>query len=77
MKPEEMTSKIDFKLVSEYLRTVGCCKICVLRFLNPNIDDFLDLEYSFKSVNIAAVNYFYIYRDDRINYRKESYMKLL
>lgn len=77
MKPEEMSSKIDFKLVSEYLRTVGCCKICVLRFLKPNIDDFLDLEYSFKSVNIDAVNRFYIYRDEIINYRKESKTKLL
>lgn len=54
MKSENMSSKLDFKLVSEYLRTAGCCWICVLRFLKPGIDDFLDLEYAFKSVNIFA-----------------------
>lgn len=52
MKPQAMSEKIDFKLVSDYLHDTGCCKICVLRFLKPNIDDFLEVDYALKNVNI-------------------------
>lgn len=46
-----MKSESDLKLFSDYLIDVGCCKICVLRFLDPKIDDFLDVENSLKKVN--------------------------
>ena len=52
MENERMNSEVDFKLVSDYLFSVSCCRICVLRFLKPNIDDFLDVAGSLKSVNI-------------------------
>lgn len=47
-----MSDKIDFKLVSEYLFDIGCCRICVLRFLKPVIDDFLEVDYALKKVRI-------------------------
>lgn len=34
---------MDLKVLSEYLTSIGCCSICVLRFLNPRIDDFFDV----------------------------------
>ena len=46
-----MKSESDLKLFSDYLIDVGCCRICVLRFLDPKIDDFLDVENSLKKVN--------------------------
>lgn len=46
-----MSEQIDIKLLSEYLRDVGCCRVCVLRFLKPNIDDFLDVETALGNVN--------------------------
>lgn len=55
MKPQVMSCEIDFKLVSEFLFNAGCCKICVLRFLKPEIDDFLDVENSFESVNFHNI----------------------
>lgn len=54
MKTEEMGSLVDFKIVSKYLFEVGCCKVCVLRFLKPNIDDFLDLEAALKNVKYSV-----------------------
>lgn len=52
MKPKAMSEKINFELVSEFLLGIGCCRICVLRFLKPNIDDFLEVDYALKKVNI-------------------------
>ncbi|CRL04278.1 CLUMA_CG017376, isoform A [Clunio marinus] len=40
---------MDFLLISDFLDEIGCCRICTLRFLKPNIDDFLDVENSLKS----------------------------
>ncbi|CRL04294.1 CLUMA_CG017392, isoform A [Clunio marinus] len=43
---------MDFILISDFLDEIGCCRICTLRFLKPNIDDFLDVENSLKSKGI-------------------------
>lgn len=51
MKPVVTNSESDWKLISDFLFEAGCCRVCVLRFLDPNIDDFLDVEKSLKSVN--------------------------
>lgn len=45
-----MSYRYDFKLISDYLFDIGCCEICVLRFLKPNVDDFLDVTKSFQKV---------------------------
>lgn len=46
-----MSVRIDNNLISDYLFDIGCCEICVLRFLKPNVDDFLDIEKSFQKVS--------------------------
>jgi hypothetical protein len=51
-----MKSESDVKLLSDYLSDVGCCRICVLRFLDPNIDDFLDVENSLLKVSFPDVH---------------------
>lgn len=51
-----MKSESDFKSLSEYLTEIGCCRTCVLRFLKPNIDDFLDVEKSLENVNKKLQN---------------------
>jgi hypothetical protein len=46
-----MKDESDLNLLSDYLTDVGCCRICVLRFLDPKIDDFLDVDSALKKVN--------------------------
>lgn len=48
---------MDFNLVGEYLNDVGCCRTCVLRFLKPNIDDFLDVDYALRKF-VSLINLF-------------------
>lgn len=49
-----MSIRYDFKLISDYLFEIGCCEICVLRFLKPNVDDFLDVTKSFQKVSLFS-----------------------
>jgi hypothetical protein len=65
-------SESDFKLISDYLFEIGCCRICVLRFLNPNIDDFLDVENSLKSVNTKVKLNSFLCCSTQTDYRKMS-----
>lgn len=51
MKSETMNSDDDSDAIIEFLLTIGCCRICVLRFLKPNIDDFLNVDDSWKKVS--------------------------
>lgn len=46
--------KLESKILSDYLFDIGCCEICVLRFLRASIDDFLDVQSTFQKVNKLA-----------------------
>lgn len=45
-----MDISIDKTELSNYLSEAGCCQMCVLRFLKPRMDDFLDVNESLKNV---------------------------
>lgn len=77
MKPVKISDESDFKLISDYLFDVGCCRICVLRFLDPNIDDFLDVESSLKSVKAKLKLNPSFYHLPKVNYRKTSRSSVL
>lgn len=51
IEKQKMSEEFDSKGVSDFLTAAGCCQICVLRFLKPNIDDFLDEKFSVQKVN--------------------------
>ena len=52
-----MDISIDKTELSNYLSEAGCCQMCVLRFLKPRMDDFLNVTESLKNViKIEAKN---------------------
>jgi hypothetical protein len=44
------------KLIHGYLSSIGCCEVCILRFLRGRGNDFLDVKKSLKSVIILFHN---------------------
>lgn len=56
-----MEPTIDKNELSDFLSSAGCCKMCVLRFLKPWMDDFLNVEDSLKKVRNFKKLTFLIY----------------
>lgn len=40
--------------VYDYLREIGCCSLCCLRFFNGRADDYQDVQKSLESVSAAG-----------------------
>lgn len=55
-----MNMTIDKTELSNYLSEAGCCQMCVLRFLKPRMNDFLNADESLKkvmkSINAKFIN---------------------
>lgn len=44
-------SAIENQEVFNYLKTIGCCNTCCLRYFNGRGDDYLNIDKSLLSVN--------------------------
>lgn len=52
----------SLQLFYNYLEEIGCCQICILRYMKGRGNDFLFVKSSLKSVNIKKINsYIFIY----------------
>lgn len=47
-----MSGRINFKEISDFLFSCGCCKYCVLRYLKPRFEEFANIDESLKKVKI-------------------------